>query len=87
MTFKQYNHTNNAFCELLTDLQSSDATMMLTGNFNRLPTSNFIVKISKYQGAKCVARENIYVANRNNNICTGLVRAYEKVPMDDDATE
>lgn len=87
MTFKKYNHTNNAFCELLTDLQSSDATMMLTGNFNRLPTSNFIVKISKYQGTKCVARENIYVANRNNNICTGLVRAYEKVPMDDDATE
>lgn len=87
MTFKKYNHTNNAFCELLTDLQSSDTTMMLTGNFNRLPTSNFIVKISKYQGTKCVARENIYVANRNNNICTGLVRAYEKVPMDDDATE
>lgn len=87
MTFKKYNHTNNAFCELLTDLQSSDTTMMLTGNFNRLPASNFIVKISKYQGTKCVARENIYVANRNNNICTGLVRAYEKVPMDDDATE
>lgn len=87
MTFKKYNHTNNAFCELLTDLQSSDATMMLTGNFNRLPMSNFIVKISKYQGTKCVARENIYVANRNNNICTGLVRACEKVPMDDDATE
>ena len=87
MTFKKYNHTNNAFCELLTDLQSSDNTMMLTGNFNRLPTSNFIVKISKYQGTKCVARENIYVANRNNNICTGLIRAYEKVPMDDDATE
>lgn len=87
MAFKKYNHTNNAFCELLTDLQSSDNTMMLTGNFNRLPTSNFIVKISKYQGTKCVARENIYVANRNNNICTGLVRAYEKVPMDDDATE
>lgn len=87
MTFKKYNHTNNAFCELLTDLQSSDRTMMLQGNYNRLPTSNFIVKISKYQGTKCVARENIYVANRNNNICTGLVRAYEKVPMDDDATE
>ena len=87
MAFKKYNHTNNAFCELLTDLQSSDNTMMLTGNFNRLPTSNFIVKISKYQGTKCVARENIYVANRNNNICTGLIRAYEKAPMDDDATE
>lgn len=87
MTFKKYNHTNNAFCELLTDLQSSDNTMILTGNYNRLPTSNFIVKISKYQGTKCVARENIYVANRNNNICTELVRAYEKVPMDDDATE
>lgn len=87
MAFKKYNHTNNAFCELLTDLQSSDTTMMLTGNYNRLPTSNFIVKISKYQGTKCVARENIYVANRNNNICTGLIRAYEKVPMDDDATE
>lgn len=87
MTFKKYNHTNNAFCELMTDLGSSDTTMLLQGNFNRFPTENFIVKLSKVSGNSVVARENIYVANRNNNICTGLVRAYEKVPMNDDAAE
>jgi len=31
-------------------------------------------------------RENIYVATRSGATCAGLIRAYEPVPIDDDAT-
>ena len=84
MTFKKYNHTNNAHAYLLTALSDSDTTMILDGHYNRFPTSNFIVKLEKYKDTTVVARENIHVAHRNGASCIGLTRAYESVPMNDE---
>lgn len=86
MTFKKYNHSNNAHATLRTALSDTDTTMILDGTWSRFPTSNFIVRLEKRDTeGKVTARENIHVATRSGATCIDLQRAYEAVPIDDDA--
>lgn len=86
MPFKKYNSANNAFATLAVPLSDTDTTMILKWKYSRMPTSNFIVKITKTVSWVVTARENIYVTTRTWTTCTWLSRAYEPVPIDDDAT-
>ena len=85
MPFKKYNSSNNAIAALNLPLSDTDTTMVLKGNYWRFSTSNFIVKVTKKVGWVVTARENIYVTTRTGATCTGLTRAYEPVPVDDNA--
>lgn len=86
MAYKKFNSANNAFATLAFPIADTDTTMVLTGKYNRLPTTNFIVKITKTESWVVTARENVYVTSRSWATCTWLVRAYEPVPTNDDAT-
>ena len=86
MPYKKYNWANNAFATLASNFSDTDTTMVLSWKYWRMPTSNFIVKITKTVSWIVTARENIYVTARSWATCTGLVRAYESVPIDDSAT-
>lgn len=86
MPYKKYNSANNAFATLATPLADTDVTMVLQWKYGRMPTSNFIVKITKTVAWVVTARENVYVTTRSGATCTGLTRAYEPVPVDDNAT-
>lgn len=85
MPYKKYNWANNAICALSLPISDSDLSLVLKGNYWRLPTSNFIIKITKSSGWVVTARENIYVTTRTGANCTGLTRAYEPVPVSDAA--
>lgn len=86
MAFKKYNSSNNAIAALNLPISDTDTTMVLKGNYWRFSTSNFIVKVTTVVAWVVTARENIYVATRTGATCTGLVRAYEAVPVDDSAS-
>lgn len=86
MAFKKYNSANNAVAQLNLPLADTDTTCVLKWKFWRFPTSNFIMKATHVENGVVTGRENIYVATRSGATCTGLIRAYEPVPTDDDAT-
>lgn len=86
MPYKKYNSSNNAFAQLNLPLADTDTTCVLKWKYWRFPTSNFIIKITHTAAGIVTARENIYVTTRTGATCTGLVRAYEPVPIDDNAT-
>lgn len=44
------------------------------------------MKVTHTASGVVTGRENIYVTTRTGANCTGLIRAYEPVPTDDDAT-
>lgn len=78
-----YNHTNNGHAVLANPITESSTTFILSGTYNTLPTSNFIMKVSKYTDNVLVWRENVYVATRSGTTCTGIIRQFEEVPLDD----
>lgn len=86
MPYKKYNWANNAFATLAFPIADDDLTLVLAGKFGRMPTSNFIMKVTHTEGGVVTGREEIYVETRSGATCTGLIRAYEAVPTDDDAT-
>lgn len=86
MPYKKYNSSNNAFAAFNLPIADTDLTCVLKWKFWRFPTSNFIMKATHVENGVVTGRENIYVATRSGATCTGLIRAYEPVPTDDDAT-
>lgn len=78
-----YNHTNNGHAILANPISETSTTLLLGGTYETLPTSNFIVRISKYASDVLTGRENVYIANRTGATCTGVVRAFEPVPIND----
>lgn len=85
MALKKYNSANNAIAAFNLPISDTDTTCVLKGNYWRFPTSNFIMKSTKIVSGVVTRRENIYVTTRSGATCTGLVRAYEPVPIDDGA--
>lgn len=86
MPYKKYNSSNNAFAAFNLPIADTDLTCVLKWKFWRFPTSNFIMKATHVENGVVTGRENIYVTTRTGATCTGLIRAYEPVPTDDDAT-
>lgn len=86
MPYKKYNSSNNAFAAFNLPIADTDVTCVLKWKFWRFPTSNFIMKATHVENGVVTGRENIYVTTRTGATCTGLIRAYEPVPTDDDAT-
>lgn len=86
MSYKKYNSANNAFATLAFPIADTDVTCVLAGNYERMPESNFIMKVTHTASGVVTGRENVYVTTRSGATCTGLIRAYEPVPTDDSAT-
>jgi len=86
MAYKKYTPANNAFATLAFPIDDTDLTCVLQWKYWRMPTANFILKVTHTAAGVVTGRENIYVTTRTGANCTGLVRAYEPVPTDDDAT-
>lgn len=86
MAYKKYNSANNAFATLAFPIDDTDVTCVLQWKFWRMPTANFILKVTHTAAGVVTGRENIYITTRAGANCTGLIRAYEPVPTDDDAT-
>lgn len=86
MAYKKYNSANNAFATLAFPIDDTDLTCVLQWKYWRMPTANFILKVTHTASGVVTGRENIYVTTRTGANCTGLIRAYEPVPTDDDAT-
>ena len=87
MTYKKFNHKNNAIC--LLDLPiADDATVLIAkGAYNRFPTSNFVIQVTEVDAdGNVTARENMLIATRSGSTFNIDTRAYEAVPIDDDAT-
>lgn len=89
MTYKKFNHKNNAIC--LLDLAiADDATVLIAkGAYNRFPTSNFVIQVTEVDvDGNVTARENMLISTRSGSTFTVAAsgRAYEAVPIDDDAT-
>lgn len=82
---KKYNITNNGYATLELPISDSDTTILLAGPFETLPTSNFILKITHREAGEVKIRENVYVTNRVGSTCTGVIRAYEPVPMNENS--
>lgn len=80
---------NNAICTLQNPIQEDSTVIFLAWNYNRLPTSNFIVEIATFwaDNETVIARENILIASRSWNQLIVWERAYEPVPIDDNASE
>lgn len=80
---------NNAICTLQNPIQEDSTVIFLAWNYNRLPTSNFIVEIATFwaDNETVIARENILITSRSWNQLVVWQRAYEPVPIDDDASE
>ena len=78
-----YNHTNNGHAVLANDITESTTTFILSWTYETLPESNFIAKVSKYSAWVLTGRENVYVATRTGATCTGIIREFEEVPLDD----
>lgn len=85
MAYKKYNSSNNAYALFNLPITDTDVTCVLKWKYDRLPTSNFILKATKTVAWVVTKRENIYVATRTWATCAWLIRAYEAVPTDDDA--
>ncbi len=86
MAYKKYNSSNNAFAAFNLPIADTDVTCVLKWKYSRFPTWNFIMKATHVENGVVTGRENIYVTTRSGATCNGLVRAYEPVPVDDDAT-
>jgi len=80
---------NNAICTLQNPIQEDSTVIFLAWNYNRLPTSNFIVEIATFwaDNETVIARENILIASRSWNQLIVWQRACEPVPIDDNASE
>ena len=87
MTFNKYNITNNAICQLYLPVTNTSNLFVLKWNYDRLPTSNFILKVTEYSWTTVIGRENILFSLRSWNIAIVSQRAYELVPLDDNASE
>lgn len=89
MVYNKFNHENNAICILSLSIEDDSAILIGQGNYNRFPTANFIIQVTEVDGdGNVIARENILIATRSGstfNVASGG-RAYEPVPIDDDAT-
>ncbi len=87
MTYKKYQSANNAICELEVAISNTDMSLKATWPYNRFKTENFIIKVTERDvDGKIIARENMYVVSRTGDTFTIGERAYEAVPIDDDAT-
>jgi hypothetical protein len=78
-----YNQTNNWHAVLATAITESSTTIILGGTYETLPTSNFIAKLSKYTLGVLAGRETVYITARTGTTCTGVIRAFEAVPVTD----
>lgn len=90
MVFKNFDSANNAICLLDLPITNLSTTIIGKGNFDRFPTSNFIIKVTQYDtdGVTIIGRENILIDTRVDETFTVAAsgRAYEPVPIDDDQT-
>lgn len=80
---------NNAICTLQNPILEDSTVIFLAWNYDRLPTSNFIVEIATFwaDNETVTARENILIASRSWNQLIVWQRACEPVPIDDNASE
>jgi hypothetical protein len=87
MTYNKFGMTNNAICVLSLEVDESSMVLTGIGNYNRFPTANFIVTVTQRDtDGAIVAMENMLITSRSGAIFTVGTRAYEEVPIDDDAT-
>ncbi len=86
MVFKKYNSKNNAICSLYVWISNSSLTMTATGNYDRFSTTNFIVRVTYYTDWVLAGRENMLITSRSGATFIISNRAYEPVPINDNAS-
>ena len=78
-----YNHSNNSHATFANPVSEVSTTFILGGTYDTLPTSNFVLKCSKYSDGVLIGRENVLVGTRTGATCTSITRAFEPVPITD----
>lgn len=87
MVYNKFNHKNNAICLLSLDIEDDASVLIGQGNYNRFPTANFVITVTETDSDGAVtARENMLISTRSGATFNVATRAYEPVPIDDDAT-